>query len=308
MNDHAIGDTMSKKANPTTIGLFFTLGLALGVAGLVIFSSRSLFHPQQKEILYFDASLKGLEPGAPVKFRGVTIGSVTEVLIRHNQSSNDFSMPVVITLDKKVAQAKADELLEIGNQARLEHLIQQGLRGRLDAESLVTGVLYVALDIVPNAPPPLFHQLAPEYREIPTLPSEIRQLLANVAHLDLRGLSAAYARFVPINHEFKAVCGDWQLRDGRLNDHLDRAYDAAIVDRLGALHAEARPVLCHFGDVVDRLRPYAPRLDECATRVAAGDTKMIAGVMCGSYHDVWMELHEDLLLTQGISRAAEGSY
>src|SRR5215510_13835534 len=139
---------MSKKANPTTIGLFFTFGLVLGVVGLVIFSSRSLFHPQQKEILYFDASLKGLEPGAPVKFRGVTIGSVTEVLIRHNQSSNDFSMPVVITLDKKLAQAKADELLEIGNQARLEHLIQRGLRGRLDAESLVTGVLYIALDIV----------------------------------------------------------------------------------------------------------------------------------------------------------------
>ena len=40
----------------------------------------------------------------------------------------------------------------------------------------------------------------------------------------------------------------------------------------------------------------------------SGDMRMFTGVMCGSYHDVWMELHEDLLLTQGIDRVAEGSY
>jgi len=180
---------MSKKANPTALGLFLICGLTLGVVGLFIFSSRSLFHPRQKEILYFDASLKGLNPGAPVKFRGVTVGSVVEVLIRHNQSSNDFSMPVVITIDKKLAQAKADEFLAIGSRARLDQLIRQGFRGRLDAESLVTGVLYVGLDILPNAPPPVFHQLTPEHQEIPTVPTDVEQLLANLAHFDARGLS-----------------------------------------------------------------------------------------------------------------------
>jgi paraquat-inducible protein B len=124
-----------------------------------------------------------------VKFRGVTVGSVVEVLIRHNQSSNDFSMPVVIAIDKKLAQAKSDELLQIGSQANLDHLIRQGFRGRLDAESLVTGVLYVGLEIVPSAPPPVFHQLRPQYHEIPTLPTQIQQLLANLAEVDVRGLS-----------------------------------------------------------------------------------------------------------------------
>jgi paraquat-inducible protein B len=161
----------------------------MGLAALLIFSSRSLFNSQQKTILYFNASLKGLNPGAPVKYRGVTIGSVVEILIRHNQASNDFSMPVVIAIDKKLAQSKSDELLQIGSESNLNQLIRQGLRGRLDAESLVTGVLYVGLDIVPNAPPPVFHQLTPEYHEIPTLPSQVQQLLADLAHLDLRGLS-----------------------------------------------------------------------------------------------------------------------
>jgi len=180
---------MSRKANPTSIGLFVAVGLALVVGGLLMFSSRTLFHPQQKQILYFDASLKGLNAGAPVKFRGVTIGSVVEILIRHNQASNDFSMPVVITIDKKLAQSKSDELLQVGSLSKLDELIQQGFRGRLDAESLVTGVLYVGLEIVPNAPPGVFHQLTPEYHEIPTLPTQIQQLLTELAHLDVRGLS-----------------------------------------------------------------------------------------------------------------------
>jgi phospholipid/cholesterol/gamma-HCH transport system substrate-binding protein len=176
---------MSKKANPTAIGLFLIIGLAVGLAGVLIFSSRSLFHPQQKLILYFNASLKGLNPGAPVKFRGVTVGSVVEVLIRHNQASNDFSMPVLIAIDKKVAEAKSDVSLEIGSEARLAHLIQQGFRGRLDAESLVTGVLYVEIAMLPDAPPAVFHQINPEYQEIPTMPTEVQQLLSNLAHLDV---------------------------------------------------------------------------------------------------------------------------
>jgi paraquat-inducible protein B len=180
---------MSRKANPISIGLFFAIGLALGIAALLMFSSRSLFHPQQRSILYFDATLKGLNPGAPVKFRGVTVGSVVEILIRHNQAANDFSMPVVIAIDKKLAQSKSDQLLRIGDESSLEQLIRQGFRGRLEAESLVTGVLYVGLEIVPNAPPPAFHQLNPEYHEIPTVPTDVQQLLANLAQLDVRGIS-----------------------------------------------------------------------------------------------------------------------
>ena len=180
---------MSKKANPTVIGLFFAFGLVLSLVGLLIFSSRSLFHPQHKTIVYFDASLKGLNPGAPVKFRGVTVGSVVDVLIRHNQANTDFSMPVIITIDKKLAQTKSDELLRIGDQANLNQVIRQGLRARLDSESLVTGVLYVALDIVPDAQPPIFHQSKPEYQEIPTLPSDMQQLMTGLAHLNLQTLS-----------------------------------------------------------------------------------------------------------------------
>jgi hypothetical protein len=122
---------------------------------------------------------------------------------------------------------------------------------------------------------------------------------------DLRTL---YPRFLEINERFKTLCGDWQLRDGSPNDHSDESYDAAVVDRLLSLDREARPVVLEMGIAVSRLAPYAPRLEATCQRVLAGERNMFTGVMCGSYHDVWMELHEDLILTQRIDRVSEGSF
>mgnify|MGYP006349464133 CR=1 FL=1 len=67
---------MSKKANPTSIGLFIFVGLGLGVAGVLLFSSSRLFTRTAERVLYFNSSLNGLNEGAPVKYRGVTIGAV----------------------------------------------------------------------------------------------------------------------------------------------------------------------------------------------------------------------------------------
>jgi hypothetical protein len=121
-------------------------------------------------------------------------------------------------------------------------------------------------------------------------------------------LHDAYHEFLQLNDRFKTLCGDWQLRDGQPNDHSDAAYDAEVVERLVAIDADAAPVVARMGVVLARLAPYGPRLARTCQAVVRGETKMFTGVMCGSYHDVWMELHEDLILTQGIDRSAEGSF
>src|SRR5262249_9671765 len=150
--------SMSKRASPTLVGLFIVVGLALALAGVLLFSAGSLFHTQQQYILYFNVTLKGLDPGAPVKFRGVTVGKVQEVLIRHNQARDDFAMPVIVAIDTKLIQRKSDAHIQFGKD-RLGYLIEQGFRARLDAESLVTGVLYIGMERVLNPSPPTFHQL-----------------------------------------------------------------------------------------------------------------------------------------------------
>jgi len=105
-------------------------------------------------------------------------------------------MPVIIAIDKKLAQTKSDELLRFGDQSKVDRLIRQGFRGRLDSESLVTGLLYVNLQVVLHAPAPILHQLKHEYDEIPTVPSQIQQLLANLSQVDVHGLSENVNRLV----------------------------------------------------------------------------------------------------------------
>lgn len=122
------------------------------------------------------------------------------------------------------------------------------------------------------------------------------------------GLHLSYGTFLSLNDELKQLCNDWQLKNGETNDHADAEYDQAVFVRLVDLGDRAQPVLVSFGKVSERFAGYAPRLASTVTAVLDGHTKMFTGVMCGSFHDVWMELHEDLLLTQKIDRAAEGSF
>jgi paraquat-inducible protein B len=177
---------MSKKANTTYIGLFIVIGLALGVMGLLLFSSSKLFARTHDCIVYFNDSLNGLNEGAPVKYRGVTIGSVKRVMVRLNQATNDYAMPVIIEIEQKLILQRLGEPAHVFTERALEQRIKAGLRATLESESLVTGVLYIEVHPDPNAPPPVFHQLEKRYPEIPTEPTEIQELMKNLASLDIK--------------------------------------------------------------------------------------------------------------------------
>jgi paraquat-inducible protein B len=179
---------MSKKANPTSIGLFIVLGVALCVLGLLLFSSSRLFTSSIRCVLYFHGSLNGLNRGAPVKYRGVTIGSVTKVMIHFNQNINDYTMPVIVEIQENLLQQRLEDTLLFKDRSNFEMAVTRGLRGSLEAESIVTGVLYVGLEFVPDAAPPVFHQLKPLYVEIPTRSTDIQQLMQNLARVDFKGL------------------------------------------------------------------------------------------------------------------------
>ena len=121
-------------------------------------------------------------------------------------------------------------------------------------------------------------------------------------------LSPHYPPFLQLNDDFKQLCTDWQMRNGEPNDHSDAAYDQACVDKLAELNRSAAPVIGAMADGLPRFARYVDRLDRAAQGVAGGDTTKFTGVMCESFHDIWMELHEDLILLQGIDRSAEGSF
>ena len=150
---------MSQKINTTSIGLFIVIGVALGVTGLLVFSTSKLFSKTRDLIVYFDDSLNGLNEGAPVKFRGVTIGSVKRVMVQFNQATNDYAMPVVLEFEEKLLRERMPTFGYVFREEAMAERIKRGLRATLQTESLVTGVLYVGMDIDPKASPPVFHQL-----------------------------------------------------------------------------------------------------------------------------------------------------
>jgi len=122
-------------------------------------------------------------------------------------------------------------------------------------------------------------------------------------------VDAGYRAILRLNEPFKALCTSWQLRELEppvVNDHSDPDYDAAAVARLVDIHAEAAPVVDALAGALQRYAPYRPRFDTALARIRSGGLDWFTKPLIGSYHDVWMELHEDLLSTLGIARR-EGS-
>ncbi len=118
--------------------------------------------------------------------------------------------------------------------------------------------------------------------------------------------TAAYEQFLRYHGQFEELCGAWQLVDSQPNDHSDAGHDAAVIENLAHLHAATEPVVAALAGIFDRMAPYGPRLESVLVRIQNGESNMFTGVMCGSYHNVWTELHDDLILTQGMGRGAEG--
>jgi len=116
----------------------------------------------------------------------------------------------------------------------------------------------------------------------------------------------AYDVFLPLNHELLAVTHAFQVRPGNVpNDHADVAYDWKVIDRLGALDERVGPVVRQLGQTAARFSGYRSRLRDARRRLEGGVNEWFASPRCDSYHTVWMQLHEDLLLALGLDRADE---
>ncbi|HEV7861057.1 MAG TPA: MarR family transcriptional regulator [Acidimicrobiia bacterium] len=110
--------------------------------------------------------------------------------------------------------------------------------------------------------------------------------------------------FLALNEPFKQICTRWQLRpDGSPNDHGDAAYDAAVVADLEGLHPQAVAVTAGLAEFLPRFGMYEGGFSAALARLRNGDTRALAAPLAASYHDHWMELHQDLLSTLGRERS-----
>jgi hypothetical protein len=116
----------------------------------------------------------------------------------------------------------------------------------------------------------------------------------------------AFDRFLVLNAELLRLCSDWQVKPGGApNDHRDAGYDWSLIERLGSLDERAGPVARHAGTAVTRLALYRARLRAARSRVEDGENEWFTSPRIDSYHTVWMQWHEDLLLTLGRERESD---
>lgn len=185
---------MSKQANPKLIGGFVLGAVVLMVAGVLVFGSGRFLKERREYVLFFDSSLQGLNVGALVQLKGVTIGAVKDIKLLFNPDTVSFRTPVYIEVEPgRVSAVAGDGLMkEVMEEIDIEKIVdimveQRGLRAQLQLQSLVTSKLLVEFDFHPGTPVNLIG-LEKEYKELPTIPTDIQTLTRELRKLQIEDL------------------------------------------------------------------------------------------------------------------------
>jgi paraquat-inducible protein B len=184
---------MSKQANKTLIGAFVIGAVALLVGALLVFGSGRLFKRTVQFVAFFEGSVKGLNVGAPVMFRGVKIGEVTEIHIYSNPQTLEVKLPVIMDLyPERIESGTAKP--DISPRMAMNNLIRNGLRAQLQPQSLLTGQLFVQLDYHEEKPLKLVGTeglgFEKDIFEVPTISSfDIQELTRRIDKLPLEEIA-----------------------------------------------------------------------------------------------------------------------
>ena len=184
-----------KRIDPRVIGSFVIGAIILIVGGLLFFGPGGLLAETRRYVIHFDSSVKGLNVGSPVRFRGVKIGQVRDINVRVRPSDFDFHIPVLIEIEPSriTAEGSRQSLLEalkttVQGADPVLSLVDKGLRAQLQLDSLVTGQLYVNLDMHPDTPVQL-SGYSSEYPELPSVSSSLEELTKTFEDLPLKQLA-----------------------------------------------------------------------------------------------------------------------
>ena len=163
-------------------------------------SNEVTYNIRQYYLMYFEQSVRGLSPGAPVEILGIKVGEVVKVELQFDQTTLEFLIPVLVYLEPerlnlliteegKVVRgtAKAEEIEANREESRrdnklVKELVARGFRAQLKTGNLLTGQLYVDLANYPDAPP---KELRTEegYTVFPTIPAPFEQIVNRVDNI-----------------------------------------------------------------------------------------------------------------------------
>jgi len=230
---------MSKPVRKSLIGAFVVGAIALLVLAIAIFGSGRFLAKRAVVVMFFQGSVKGLNVGAPVVFRGVPIGSVKQIDMVVDLKKVMVQIPVYAEIDsdriKRVDQLQNLAPGQVGWEVRL--LVQAGLRAELELQSLVTGQLVINLDFFPETKAVLVGGDL-RYPEIPTKPTGLQQFVRKIETLPLDEL---------VRNLNDTVVG--------LNKLVNSPELTATVRNLSEVTQDLKPFLANLDRQVERLAP-----------------------------------------------------
>jgi len=254
---------MSKEPRYRWIGIFVIGAIVLATVCLVFFGRFKLFEQSYTFISYFRGSVKGLQPGAPVRFRGAKVGAVKDISIVYRQDTDELSIPVLLQLDAATVKGIVPDPETKTSVPLIERLVQRGLRAQLGLDSIVTGQLYVQLDFMPDVPIELQESPDEDYPEIPTARSPLDKIQSTLESLPLGEI---VNRFVHILESVDTFIASPQLKESlvdmaslitdlrQLAVDIDKRSEVLITE-LDTLSSSTNDTLKSIGRTVEDARP-----------------------------------------------------
>jgi ABC-type transporter Mla subunit MlaD len=261
------------------IGLFVIVGFLLLAGGMVIFGVGQFFKPKIYVETYVDATIQGIEVGSAVKFRGVTVGRVSNVGFlftdypQVDRSAVENYVVILMEIDREIFP----NMFTMKNlQPVLTRAIDRGLRVQIEPQG-ITGMNYLEINYVePQRFKPITFVWKPRYYYLPYAPGELTSLLDSVnkmmhevENLNIQGIgtktmtlldnvnkTVVDAQFPKLSADAQKVCND-----------ISKAVNDA---KVGQLSDETRELLAQVEKSNDQLRKILGNL-EPASRLNADD-------------------------------------
>ena len=177
------------------IGAFVVGAVVLAVVAIVLFGSGKFFRKTDTWFTFFEGSVKGLNVGSPVLFRGVQVGQVTDIIVGFDAIALEVFIPVIFEIDP-------EKFTDIGTRVKTSDeemqraLVSSGLRAQLAMQSLVTGQLLINLDFFPNTPAKLhgvdkFIDMLhfKPWWEIPSVPTPLQELEKALSEINIKEIT-----------------------------------------------------------------------------------------------------------------------
>lgn len=249
---------MKTRISPTLLGVFVLCALVIAGAAILVFGSGSLFRDNIEYVLFFSGSVKGLQEGAPVTFRGVKVGTVSDIRITLNNTTDEIRIPVYVRLEPGRITTSGDGAEDVTMRKYVDKLVQSGLRAQLQLQSLVTGQLMVHLDFYPDREA-VYANVGGGIPELPTIPSNFEELSRSFEQLPVQEILdrilatlEGIERFVnsddlrEATHALSLSIQEMQVLVKRLNANLD-----PLVERVGTTSVALRDLIIHVNDQVE---------------------------------------------------------